>query len=147
MKKECIECNVLLDHAVSWYSQNHFGFPLCRLHQNHIRNSNSTVEAQWLYLCLKSIGIPAHLEKFDGFKTIDIAIPSFRLNIEVDGPHHNYNPDQALIDLQRTYYSFAKGYYTLRIPNSLIKSRKLSETIDFIQRFLDVSNQNGLGKF
>jgi very-short-patch-repair endonuclease len=141
MNKKCIECNVILHYSVSLYSQNRFGFPLCRDHQNYIRNSNSSKEAKWLYLSLKSIGIPAMLEKSDGFKRIDIAIPSYKLNIEVDGSHHYFNSNQALKDLQRTYYSFAKGYFTLRIPNSLIKSKNIFEAVTYIHKFLQVRNE------
>jgi very-short-patch-repair endonuclease len=35
----------------------------------------------------------------DGYKTIDIAVTHARVNIEVDGLHHNFEPDQALADL------------------------------------------------
>jgi very-short-patch-repair endonuclease len=78
------------------------------------------------------------LEKFDGFKTIDIAIPLAKINIEVDGVHHNANSQQALADLKRTYYSFLEGYYTLRIPNSLLRSN-LEETTEYIAEMCNKS--------
>ncbi|MBN1501954.1 DUF559 domain-containing protein [Candidatus Woesearchaeota archaeon] len=85
-------------------------------------------------------GVPVQLEKWDGFKHIDIAITESKVNIEVDGQQHNFNTKQALSDLKRTYFSFKKGYLTLRIPNSLVKNRKiLEETADFITRFLNES--------
>lgn len=90
-----------------------------------------TQEAKKLYYALKRRGIQAELEKCDGFKHIDIAITSARLNIEVDGRHHNYNPDQALADLKRTYYSSAKGYETIRIPNTLVK-KNVEKAADLI---------------
>jgi hypothetical protein len=34
---------------------------------------------------LKKREVPAELEKFDGHKTIDIAVADARVNIEVDG--------------------------------------------------------------
>jgi very-short-patch-repair endonuclease len=96
----------------------------------------TTNETLSLYFALKSRDVPAKLELFDGHKTIDIAVPIARVNIEVDGQQHNYNAKQALADLQRTYYSFLKGYLTLRIPNSLIR-HDLEETAEFITRILN----------
>ena len=91
-----------------------------------------------LYFLLRKKGIPAELEKSDGFKTIDIAVVKAKLNIEVDGSHHNTMHDQALADLQRTYYAFEKGYFTLRIPNSLLKNR-LTETAEHVANFVELS--------
>ena len=88
-----------------------------------------------LYFALKERDVPAELEKFDGFKTIDIAVPEAKVNIEVDGQHHNFNPQQALSDLKRTYFSFLKGYLTLRIPNSLILW-DLEETANYLTEIL-----------
>ena len=79
--------------------------------------------------------MPAELEKWDGYKTIDIAVTEAKVNIEVDGKHHNYNHQQALSDLKRTFYSFQKGYLTLRIPNSLVEW-SIEETADYITEFL-----------
>jgi very-short-patch-repair endonuclease len=60
-------------------------------------------------------------------------------NIEVDGVHHNLQHRQALADLKRTYHSFLKGYFTLRIPNTLIHW-SIDETADYIVDFLNESN-------
>jgi very-short-patch-repair endonuclease len=90
-----------------------------------------------LYLSLKSRGVPAELEKFDGYRTIDIAVVGAKVNIELDGPHgHKY--EQALSDLRRTLHSFHKGYLTLRIPNTLVHEN-LQETADSIIDFLKLS--------
>lgn len=104
--------------------------------------STSTLEAVQLYFALKERGVPAELEKYDGFKHIDIAITKAKVNIEVDGGHHNYNNRQALSDLKRTYHSFLKGYLTLRIPNSLVREH-LEETADYLTDFL-VENRERL---
>lgn len=135
----CVECAAWLDHRVYNYSIENFGAPLCRTHQDWIRSVNTTGEALALYFALRQQGVPAQLEKFDGHKTIDIAIPECHVNIEVDGLQHHYNPDQALADLKRTYYSFLKGYVTLRIPNSLVESN-LDNTVDYLLRFLNANN-------
>jgi very-short-patch-repair endonuclease len=43
-----------------------------------------------------------------------------------------------LIDLKRTYYAFEKGYYTLRIPNSLVKNHPV-ETVEYVADFVKLS--------
>lgn len=138
----CIECNCYISNQVKIYSVNKWGIPLCLEHQEwlqQIRNF-STDYAIRLYFHLKSNGVPAQLEKFDGHKHIDIAIPEAKINIEVDGAHHNYNTTQALSDLKRTYYSFRKGYYTIRIPNSLAKDiDTIVETADLITEIANES--------
>lgn len=142
----CIECNQYLERQVYNYSLDNFGAPLCYQHQNWIRNSKTTPHALDLYIVLRRRGVPAQLEKWDGFKTIDIAIPDCKINIEVDGMQHNYNSRQALSDLKRTYFSFLKGYLTLRIPNSLIEY-DLDETADYIVDFLNENNRRSWKRF
>lgn len=73
-----------------------------------------------LYLILRQLGANPKLQKYDGNKTVDIAIEEAKIHIEVDGVHHNKNPYQALSDLKRTYYDLQKGITTIRIPNSLV---------------------------
>ena len=139
---KCIECSIYIPQNVHNYSMDEFNVPLCRDHQEWIRNSDATEEAINLYFALRMTGIPAKLEKFDGNKTIDIAIPEFKLNIEVDGIHHNLSPRQALTDLKRTYHSFLKGYLTLRIPNSLVQY-DLDATVNCITDFLNENKGKG----
>ncbi|MFN3773848.1 DUF559 domain-containing protein [Cloacibacterium normanense] len=103
----------------------------------------TTEETIRLYFALKKREVPAQLEKYDGFKHIDIAVPEAKINIEVDGIHHNFNSTQALRDLKRTYHSFLKGYYTLRIPNSLVRNDSfLDETANFIVKILNENYDN-----
>ena len=139
---ECLECTGFIDDRVFDYSTKNMGFPLCRKCQIWFKeimyNSTATEESIDLYFALKQRGVPAQLEKSDGFKTIDIAVPHAKVNIEVDGGHHNYSAKQAMSDLQRTLHSFKKGYSTLRIPNSLAKT-DLDQAADLITEFLIVS--------
>ena len=100
----------------------------------------ATPEAKLLYTALRKEKVPAHLEKWDGYKHIDIAIPEAMINIEIDGCHHNLDSIQALADLKRTYHSFKKGYFTLRIPNSLIRNH-LDEVVDLVIEILNESNE------
>ena len=140
MKKRCIECNDVLPDAVHKYSLDRFNAPLCIDHQDWLLESKGSDHAKELYLELRKNGVPAQLEKYDGYKKIDIAIPECKVNIEVDGMHHSFDPFQALADLQRTYYSFLNGYITLRIPNSLIEWN-IQDTCNYIVRFLNAGNE------
>jgi len=104
--------------------------------------SKSTPEARELGRLLKSYGWKVELEKWDGHKHVDIAITEVKVNIEVDGSQHNLSPEQARADLMRTYYSFKKGYITLRIPNVLVRDvRTVEETAKFIDKFLRESDR------
>lgn len=80
-----------------------------------------TEYAKRLYNELNTLGIKCELEKFDGYKHIDIVITSAFLNIEIDGSHHNLDRTQANSDINRFYFSYIKGYNTIRIPNSLLR--------------------------
>lgn len=139
----CLNCNNHLSEREFYYSIENFNYPLCIVCQQSLREKIdiTTKENLELYFALRGRGVPAELEKFDGYKTIDIAIVDARVNIEVDGNHHKFNVKQALSDLKRTYYSFLKGYLTLRIPNSLILFH-LDETADMITAFLNENKQN-----
>lgn len=146
MRHYCLECEEQIPEVVFNYSTANFGIPLCRFHQNWLKSLPDTVtpEALMLYFFLKNYGIDAELEKFDGFKHIDIAIPSAKVNIEIDGKHHTFNPDQALSDLKRTYHSFRKGFLTLRIPNTLVHNH-LEEAAEYIADFI-LENQKKQNK-
>ena len=140
MDRSCIECKSSLQLNVFNYSLENFGAPLCYNHQIFIKNKRTTPETLKLYFALRILGVPAELEKFDGHKKIDIAVVEAKVNIEVDGLQHRYNPCQALADLKRTYYSFKKGYVTLRIPNTLI-NWNVNETAKYIVSFLHESEE------
>jgi very-short-patch-repair endonuclease len=134
---QCFDCKASIDSKVFEYSIEKFNTPLCRPCQEDLKSrfEKATVEAKQLYAALRKKGVHAQLEKDTGHMTIDIAITDAMVNIEVDGPHHNYSAKQALADLKRTYHAFKRGYITLRIPNSLIKTN-LDETAQYIAEFL-----------
>ena len=137
--KFCLECGIQIDNQVYAYSNKKFLFALCRKHQEWLKGyGKASPESKSLYFALKVRGISAELEKFDGFKTVDIVVSDAQVNIEVDGKHHSYKPSQALTDLKRTCYSFKNGYLTLRVPNSLVKSH-LDVTAQLIKEFLNES--------
>ncbi|MEM2131361.1 MAG: DUF559 domain-containing protein [Candidatus Woesearchaeota archaeon] len=135
----CNNCKENITYEEYNYSMNNYNRALCRKCQNLDNNENkATPLAKKLYSALKKKGVPAKLELYDGHKHIDIAIPDAKVNIEVDGGHHNFDYKQALSDLKRTYYSFKKGYLTLRIPNSLLINH-FEETVNYIVGFLNES--------
>lgn len=138
----CRNCSAAINQHVIAYSTETFGYPLCISCQQDVGNkfNYSTKETINLYFSLRERGVPAELEKFDGYKTVDIAVAEARVNIEVDGEQHFNNADQAFDDLQRTFFSFKKGVLTLRIPNVLVK-QNLKQTADYVTEFL---NETGL---
>lgn len=82
--------------------------------------NSSTPQAKALHIALESRGIKCELEKWDGYKHIDIAIPWARINIEIDGIQHYTDPKQIESDYYRSYYSVKKGFKTIRYPNFVI---------------------------
>jgi len=133
----CICCDKWLSDDVYEYSLYKYGAPLCRDCQKILRENNYiSVDALILFNCLKDcIKSSVTLEHYDKHKHVDIAILEFKFYIEVDGENHNYDADQALADLMRDYYSFKDGFYTLRVPNSLIR-QSLGFVIEWIEKFL-----------
>lgn len=135
----CCNCGQRIDNRVQQFSLDHFGYALCIPCQECLRDriEMTTPHTLALYFLLRKKNINAQLEKFDGFKTIDIAVVEARLNIEVDGEHHNTQHEQELANLKRNYYSFEKGYYTLWIPNTLLRSHPM-ETADYVANFVEL---------
>jgi very-short-patch-repair endonuclease len=119
----CRRGGTILTPRVSEYSLARFSIPLCWQHQQYARNSTATKESLTLYALLKEAGIPAQFEKFDGHKTIDIAIPDLFLNIEVDGAQHRRNKRQRQSDKLRDEYSARKGFATFRVSNELVRGQ------------------------
>lgn len=140
----CVNCQCDIDLKVYNYSVDKYEHPLCRSCQVWFKDilfkTTATDRSIDLYFALKERGVPAKLEKSDGFKTIDIAVPDAKVNIEVDGMHHAYNGKQALADLRRILHSYKKGYTTLRIPNALVQ-HDIQETADLITEYLITSRQ------
>ena len=81
-----------------------------------------TKEAAALKEALEAEGVRVYQELDDGYKTIDLAIPRAKLNVEVDGIQHLTDPKQILADLGRGFYSHKNGFDTMHIPNELIRT-------------------------
>ncbi len=137
----CSYCSKPLSQAVAEYSLNSFNVQLCRSHQHWftkaLNEDHNTKFVLQLFVRLRELGANPFLNKWDGYKTVDIAIEKAGIHIEVDGVHHNQNPLQAMSDLKRTYYDMEFGIYTLRIPNSLIREN-LYECADYIMRIVEM---------
>ena len=152
----CNECQAAISYDVYAYSKRIYGRPLCMKHQKQNKTSNpnthhlssvkegtpATQEEDALYQALLDEGFEADeiiLNKKADKKHVDISVPSARVNIEIDGLHHQTNPKQALADIKRTYYSFKKGWYTIRVPNALVRSENLLETARFLRKLIEES--------
>lgn len=143
----CDKCQGFVSDKEYNYSIKNYGKVLCRecqkdyanlKNKHEKRKEKSTKEAQKLYEILLKNGFNAKLELWDGHKHIDIALPDYKVNIEVDGMQHAFSEKRALADLKRNFYSFKKGYVTLRIPNALVQEN-IYETAKYIMEFLKES--------
>ncbi|MBC7946531.1 MAG: hypothetical protein H7Y42_01530 [Chitinophagaceae bacterium] len=99
---------------------------------------NSTRESITLYFSLRSRGVPAELEKFDGYKTINIAVVPALLNIEVDDRYHVLKSNQEIVDVLQAFSTIRKGYLNLKIPKNLIRTH-LEDTMDYVSQFVHIS--------
>lgn len=81
-----------------------------------------TPEENALKIALENLGVFVLSQVSDRHKHIDLAIPSAKINIEVDGPKHLTNANQIIKDLLRSHYSDDLGYFTIHIPNESIHS-------------------------
>jgi very-short-patch-repair endonuclease len=109
-----------------------FGVELCAQHQRRmvklIEENQTPMEAIQLYYGLRSEGIKAMLEWWDGKKSIDIAISRVKLNIEIESEYHMMTHEQAMNDLEEAMHSYKNGFTTIRIPHILIR-HYLKETV------------------
>ncbi len=152
----CNECEADISQEEFEFSTERYHRVLCRSCQSENRRSKpvstrkkkssrerigaepQTSEERALLQALRKRGLRVESQKWDGYKHIDLTIPDARVNIEVNGLQHGFNPKQALADLKRTYYSWKKGWLTLRVPNVLVKNH-LEETADYVVEFIKES--------
>lgn len=88
-----------------------------------------TEEANALKKALEERGVKVYVELHDGFKTIDLALPRAKINVEVDGIQHLTDSKQIVADLGRGYYSHKNGYDTMHIQNEMVR-KHLTEIAD-----------------
>jgi very-short-patch-repair endonuclease len=143
----CIECNTTLELRVYEHSIVKFAIPLCPTcqHAFKARFKSPSKEIRELCQALRKRGVPAQMGKNSEVMTIDIPTSDAIVNIEIDGHSQKHSTKQALTDLKRSYHAFKRGYLTLRIPLSVLKSN-LEETAQYITDFLkDNKNQIDFG--
>ena len=135
----CSVCQIEISEDIYEFSREMMNQPLCVQHQKGKRwRTDPTPEAGNLANALEVRGWQVELEKFDGYKTIDISVPSAKVYIEVDGFTHTVNKKTALADLQRQYFDLKKGILTLHIPNCLVENGEiLSKTADLLSHLLN----------
>jgi len=137
---QCVNCCDAIPPTVLRYSINTTGYALCISCQDKLRFKlkYTTRETAKLYFLLRQRGIAAELERYDGFKNVDIAISHSKVNIEVDRPNKTYNHHKAVAELERTFYSFETGFFKLNIPNELV-AYDHADAVNFIEQFIKVN--------
>lgn len=83
--------------------------------------SKSTYYAKNLKWLLQKLGLRVEEEVSDGYKHVDLSIPSGKLYIEVDGVQHLTDSQQIITDYKRSYYSREDGYETIHVHNADLK--------------------------
>lgn len=70
-----------------------------------------------LMSALKKLKVHFRSESFDGYKHVDIVIPSSKIDIEVDGRQHSTDAKQIISDLTRSHNSSVEGFDTIHVTN------------------------------
>ncbi|MFA5360037.1 MAG: hypothetical protein WC349_03740 [Patescibacteria group bacterium] len=107
----------------------------------------TTPQSRELYEALLARGIKCELEKWDGYKHIDISIPWAKIDIEVDGLQHFLDSEQIKSDFKRSYWSITNDDYdTIHIPNIIIEKYldKVADAIAKVARdnYYDMKDNN-----
>lgn len=76
-----------------------------------------TKYAFMLMKALKKLKVHFKPESFEGYKHVDVVIPSSKMDIEVDGRQHITDYGQVLKDLEKSHNAHERGYDTLHITN------------------------------
>lgn len=113
---------------------------------NNLKKVIPTKQAVDLYEALRARGIDAILEYSDGFKTVDIAILSAHIYIEVDGLHHFTDPEQIIRDFKRNHFSDGDDFNTFYVTNQLI-DKYLDKIANALTEVVKIKTKNyKLGK-
>lgn len=97
----------------------------------NFEGSYASHQAKSLYEALCKRGVDAILEHSDGHKTVDIAILSAHMYIEVDGIQHFTDPVQIMRDFNRNHFSDGDDFRTFYVTNQIIETH-LNEVADAI---------------
>ena len=101
----------------------------------------SSKQAKILYDALCEKGIDAQSEYWDGHKTIDIAILSAHLYIEVDGIQHFTSPDQIIRDFKRYHFSDGDDFSTFYVTNQIVDTH-LEEVVNALAKVIEIKSKS-----
>ena len=99
-----------------------------------------TKHALMLYDALRKKGITAELEYSDGHKTVDIAILSPQIYIEVDGLHHFTDPEQIIRDFKRNHYSDGDDFSTFYVTNQIL-DKYLDDVVNALVKVVETKSK------
>jgi len=102
----------------------------------NIEGSYASHQAKLLYEALCKRGVDAILEHSDGHKTVDIAILSAHMYIEVDGIQHFTDPEQIMRDFKRNHFSDGDDFRTFYVTNQIVETH-LDDVADAIVRVVE----------
>jgi very-short-patch-repair endonuclease len=144
MRYYCNVCKETISERVYHYSMDKFGRALCMTHQKTNQktpfygNQQSKITPQAIRLskALNDLRVEHELEHFDGYKHVDIAIPSAKLYIEIDGSQHAFSAKQIIADDDRDKGSQKSGWTTKRFPNTYVDKNvdRLAQAIAILVR-------------
>ena len=136
----CLECKKELGYIDHKNAMNSVGVELCAKHYERIEplieKHDTPLEAIQLYYALKEAGVKSMLEWWDGKKSIDIAIPRVKLNIEIDSKYDKLTEHEAINNLEEAMHSFQNGFTTIRITHIVVRYY-LNETVNNIIGIMD----------
>jgi very-short-patch-repair endonuclease len=99
-------------------------------------NKILTAHEQKLFNALVERGVEVEAPYNDGHKTVDMAVRSARLFIEVDNLDHFTKSDQIIRDLQRSHFSDGDDYRTFYVTNQIL-DRFNDEVADALKEVVD----------
>lgn len=82
-----------------------------------------------LYNALSTRNVEAKLQYWDGYKHVDLAIPSAKIYIEIDDINHFTDPKKILSDFNREHYSDRDGFNTFFVTNQILENKNLLEKV------------------
>lgn len=109
--------------------------------QNNKRMVTPTPQAKRLYEALINKGVVAKLEFYDGFKTVDIAIPKAKLFIEVDGLNHFTDSKTIIRDLSRNHYTDGDDKRTFYVTNQIL-DKYLDEVVNALLEVIKIKSKS-----
>ena len=108
------------DSRKGWATANAYAY--CAVENNAVKNRKPMTPAEermWQELRGNRLGIHFRRQHVIGAYIVDFVSLRNRLVIEIDGEYHQ-NPEQQLIDAERTRYLENKGFRVIRFTNNQV---------------------------